>query len=209
MDKPDLSKVQVEVKWHEDMWQAIKDATLTTIGKDKGKYPDSAWKIKMLMAEHSPIRIGHIIIKIKNCPSFVITHILRHSIGVVPFISTFRSDRVDYDEVPNRNTLQDATFDINFQAFINISRKRLCNCASYETRYVWQKVLEAIKGIEPELYAVCVPECVRRNGMCPEFKSCSYNKTEKFEAELAHYQELVVDQINDQTLIKCWVEEDE
>ena len=71
MDKPDLSKVQVEVKWHEDMWQAIKDATLTTIGKDKGKYPDSAWKIKMLMAEHSPIRIGHRIIKIHQAPQFV------------------------------------------------------------------------------------------------------------------------------------------
>lgn len=187
MNKADLSKVIVEVKWHEDMWQAIKDATLTTIGKDKGKYPDSKWKRDLLLAEHSPIRIGHIVIKIYDAPQFVHGHLVRHNMGVTPFVSTLRSDRVDYDEVPNRYTLQSATYDINFQAFMNISRKRLCHCASYETRYVWKLVLEAIKDIEPELYSVCVRECVYRNGLCPEMFGCKFNQSDAFKLELSKY----------------------
>lgn len=187
MNKADLSKVRVEVKWHEDMWQTIKDATMTTIGKDTGKYPDSKWKRELLMAEHSPIRTGHIVVKIYDAPQFVHGHLVRHHNGVTPYVSTLRSDRNDYDEVPNRNTLQSATYDINFQAFINMSRKRKCSCASYETRYVWEKVLEAIKPYEPELYSVCVKECVYRN-FCPEMFSCGYCKTEAFEKEVEEYR---------------------
>lgn len=187
MNKPDLSKVRVEVKWHEDMWQVIKDVTMTTIGKEHGKYPDSQWKRKLLLGEHSPIRLGHMVIKIYDAPQFVHGHLVRHHNGVTPFVSTLRSDRVDYDELPNRNTLQDAEYDINFQAFINISRKRLCTCASYETHFVWRKVLEAIKPYEPELYSVCVRECVYRNGLCPEVFSCEYNKTHDFQVELEQY----------------------
>ena len=187
MKKADLSKVRVEVKWHEDMWQAIKDATMTTIGKDTGKYPDSKWKRELLMAEHSPIRIGHIIVKIYDAPQFVHGHLVRHHNGVTPFVSTLRDDRNDYDEVPNRNTLQSATYDINFQAFINMTRKRDCSCASYETRYVWNKVLEAIKPYEPELHSVCVKECVYRN-FCPEMFSCGYCNTEAFKKEVEAYR---------------------
>ena len=32
--------MRVEIKWAEDMWQQIKDAAMTTIGKDKGGYPN-------------------------------------------------------------------------------------------------------------------------------------------------------------------------
>lgn len=187
MEKPDLSKARVEVRWHEDMWQAIKNATMTTIGKDKGKYPDSEWKRKILMSQHSPIRIGHIIVKIYDCPQFVHGHLVRHHVGVTPYVSTLRADRNDYDEVPNRNTLQSAEYDINFQSFIDMSRKRCCNCASYETRYVWNLVLEAIKDVEPELYSVCVKECVYR-GFCSEMFSCGYHKTEQFKKELEEYR---------------------
>lgn len=74
--KADLTKLKVEVRWHEDMWGVIKNATMTTIGKDKGKYPDSEWKRKMLMGEHSPIRIGYFVIKIYNCPQFVMVILL-------------------------------------------------------------------------------------------------------------------------------------
>ena len=200
-NKPDLSKVRVEVRWHEDMWQEVKNATMTTIGKDSGKYPDTDWKRKLLMAEHSPIRIPHIIVKIYDAPQFVHGHLVRHSNGVTPFVSTLRSDRNDYDEVPNRNTLQSAEYIFNLQAFINMSRKRCCTCASYETRYVWNKVLETIKPLEPELYSVCVKECVYRNGLCPEMFSCGYNKTKAFKEELKKYTEFIQEQICDNTNI--------
>lgn len=186
-EKPDLSKLRVEVRRYEDMWQTIKNATMTTIGKDKGKYPDSQWKKDILRAEHSPFRLGYFIIKIYNAPQFVHGHLVRHHVGVTPFISTLRSDRNDYDEVPNRNTLQDGEYYFDFQSIINISRKRLCNCASYETRYVWNKVLEVIKEYEPELYSVCRRECIYR-GYCPEMFSCPYSGTEEFKKELEEYR---------------------
>lgn len=37
---------------------------------------------------------------------------------------------------------------------------------------------------------VMVPECVYRNGLCPEIKSCGYNKTEKFKKELEYYKDI-------------------
>lgn len=170
----DLSEMRVEVKWHEDMWQEIKDDAMFTIHKDTGKYPDSKWKSDILMSEHSPIRTGRLIINCYNVPSFVIGHIVRHNIGFVPFVSSLRSDRADYEKVPDRNTPNSIRFDGNFQSFINITRKRECTSASYETRVFWNKVLLAVKEFEPELYSRCVRDCIYRGG-CPEYpKSCGW-----------------------------------
>ena len=187
IEKPDLSKVRVEVRHYADMWQAIKDATMTTIGKNAGRYPSSEWKEKLIRAEHSPIRIGYFIVKIYNAPQFVHGHLVRHHVGVTPFISSLRSDRAEYDETPNRNTLQDGEYLFDFQSIINISRKRLCTCASYETRYTWNKVLDEIKKYEPELVKKCRRECIYR-GFCPEMFSCGYDKTGEFEKELKEYR---------------------
>ena len=56
--------MKVEVAKYEDMWQEIKNSAMFTIGKDTGKYPNDAWKKKMLLSEHSPIRDGYFIL---NC----------------------------------------------------------------------------------------------------------------------------------------------
>ena len=46
--------MRVEIKWHNDMWQEIKDSAMFTIHKyDGGKYPNSKWKSDMLLSEHS------------------------------------------------------------------------------------------------------------------------------------------------------------
>ena len=37
-------QMRIKVKWHEDMWQEIKDDALFTIHKSNGKYPDENWK---------------------------------------------------------------------------------------------------------------------------------------------------------------------
>lgn len=175
------------IKWHEDMWQEIKDSALFTIHKSNGKYPDSEWKNKILMAEHSPIRNGRIIIELYDVPSFVISHLVRHNVGFVPFVASLRSDRAEYDKVPDRNTPNNLRFDGNFQSFINISRKRLCNCASKETREVWKMVKDAIAEVEPELANHMVRECVYRNGLCSEMFTCRFNHTKEFENELNDY----------------------
>ena len=76
----------------------------------------------------------------------------------------------------------------NAQAIINISRKRLCSCASVETREAWKQVLEAIKEVDPILVDKCVPECIYR-GFCPEFmKPCGYSKTAKYKEDLEKYR---------------------
>lgn len=125
----------------------------------------------ILIAEHSPIRTGRLIINVYDVESFVIGHFVRHHEGFIPFVASLREDRADYDKVPDRNTLNNMRFDGNFQAFINISRKRYCNCASKETRDVWHMIMNEVRKFEPELYFVCVPECVYRNG-CPEMFKC-------------------------------------
>lgn len=176
MSSVDLSKMRVEVKWHEDMWQEIKNDAMFTIGKDKGKYPDSEWKKDILMSEHSPIRTGRLIINCYNVPSFVIGHIVRHNVGFTPFVSSLRDDRTEYkdNKIPDRNTPNSVRFDGNFQSFINISRRRECKSASEETRKFWKIVLLAIKEFEPELYSRCVRECIYRGG-CPEYpKPCGW-----------------------------------
>ena len=187
--------MHVVIKWHVDMWQEIKDSALFTIHKYGGKYPTSKWKNDILMAEHSPIRDGRIIIELYDVPSFVIGHLVRHNTGFVPFVSTLRSDRMDYNEIPDRNTLNNLRFDGNFQNFINISRKRLCNCASKETREAWSMVRDEIAKVEPELAAHMVRECVYRNGLCPEMFTCGYNKTQLFVKELEDYISGMEDQI--------------
>lgn len=163
--------MRVEVKSYHDDWQIIKDSAMFTIHKDTGKYPDEKWKKGILLAEHSPIRNGRLIINCYDVPSFVIGHIVRHNLGFTPFVASLRSDRYESEEIPNRLTPNSLRFEGNFQSFINISRKRLCHCASKETTEFWTMVLEAIKEYEPELFWVCVPECVYRGG-CPELKPC-------------------------------------
>ena len=166
------NEMRVEIKHYGDMWQIIKDNALFTIHKENGKYPTDKWKEDILIAEHSPIRSGKIIINVYDIPSFVITHFVRHHIGIEKYVATFRSDRYQQDEVPNRNTLQNMRLEIDFQAFINISRKRYCCCASKETRYVWSQIMKHVKEYEPQLYMVCVPECIYRCG-CSEMFKCN------------------------------------
>ena len=79
----------------------------------------------------------------------------------------------------------------NAQAFINISRKRLCyGCASEETRFAWQLVIGALKEVDPILAEKCVPECLYR-GFCPEKKrSCGYVNSPGFQKRLEEYRNM-------------------
>lgn len=180
--------MEVKVIDYQDNWQAVKDAAMDTIGKESGKYPDSKWKRGILLAEHSPIRLIRLKIKMKGIPSWVSVHLVRHWVGIEHFVSTQRTDRTGID----RNKLpQDApvnhTIEASAQALINISRKRLCSQASPETQAVWRAVRQAVKEVEPELASVMVPECVYR-GFCPEMKTCGYSKSGEFELRKSVYE---------------------
>ena len=195
--------MNITLRNYKDNWQDVKNATMNTIGKDKGAYPSSDWKRRLLLSEHSPIRKLHIGWKWSDLKYWVSVHLVRHKYGIEHFVSTQRTDRtgISRDEMP-QNSLVNHECEANAQALINISRKRLCHCASPETRQAWQKVKSEIALVEPELASVMVKECVYRNGLCPEMFTCGYNKTKLFEEELKEYTNIVRGQINDKTNIR-------
>ena len=178
-------------------WKRVLNAARRTIGKDQlNKEPSDSWKAKMLLAEHSPIRLLEYDWSWGEIRQWVTAHLVRHHEGCEKFVHTQRGDRrkilEDYgvetrDELP-QGALNDMDMTANAQALINISRKRLCNCASKETREAWTQVKEAIAEIDPILASKMVPECLYR-GFCPEFMNpCGYSKTEKYKKDLEEYR---------------------
>lgn len=160
-------------------WKRALNAARMTIGKQPlDKEPSDEWKEKILRAEHSPIRLVEYDIQLIGIPSFVATHLVRHHEGCEKFVCTNREDRrnVKPEEI-NRLTPVDMLMTCNAQALINISRKRLCACASKETREVWQKVKNAIEEIDPIMAKYMVRECIYRMGHCPEIKGCGLYTT--------------------------------
>jgi len=156
-------------------WRGVADSANTTINREPGsREPSKEWKRKILKAEHSPIRQLAYRIKLYDLPYWVSVHLVRHKIGIEHWVRTQRSDRTgeNRDELPQGAFVEHEIL-VNAQAMITISRKRMCTCASPETRIAWRYVLNCIKEVNPELFEACVPECVYR-GFCPEFKPCGY-----------------------------------
>lgn len=173
-------------------WKRALNAARRTIGKAPlAKEPSKSWEAKMLLAEHSPIRLVEFDWTWKDIMQWVTTHLVRHHEGCEKFVHSQRGDRrvlsVPRNELP-QGALNDMDMTANAQAIINISRKRLCSCASKETREAWKQVVEAIREVDPVLADKCVPECLYR-GFCPEFMNpCGYSKTKKFEEDLQKYR---------------------
>lgn len=179
------------------LWKRALNAARRTIGKEPlNKEPSKSWRAKMLLAEHSPIRLVEFEWTWKDIMQWVTTHLVRHHEGCEKFVHTQRGDRraiLDEYNVSSRNELpQGATNDMdmtaNAQALISISRKRLCNCASKETREAWKQVQDAIRKVDPVMADKMVPECIYR-GFCPEFMNpCGYANTEKYKQDLERYR---------------------
>lgn len=180
--------MKIDIFEHVDNWQSVKDSTMNTIGKTTGSYPTSEWKRKLIMSEHSPIRRIKFYWRWNGIKSWVTVHFTRHKIGIEHWVTTQRTDRTNVDRnLSPQGTLINHACEANAQALINISRKRLCNCASKETREAWQLVKNEVAKVEPELASCMVRECVYR-GFCPEIFSCKYVKTEEYQKELEAYR---------------------
>ena len=179
------------------LWKRALNAARRTIGKAPlDKEPSKSWEAKMLLAEHSPIRLLEYEWTWADIMQWVTTHLVRHHEGCEKFVHTQRGDRraiLDEYNVSSRNELpQGATNDMdmtaNAQALISISRKRLCNCASKETREAWKQVQDAIRKVDPVMADKMVPECIYR-GFCPEFMNpCGYAHTEQYQQDLKSYR---------------------
>ena len=120
----------------------------------------------MFKCEHSPIRVIRYWIYLSGVKSFVSTHLVRHKHGVEHFVQSNRDDRGG-DPDTNRNTPVNHAMDINAQALIQISRKRLCLKSHPETVGTWTRVRKAIREIDPVM-----ADCTYRAGLCPELRCC-------------------------------------
>lgn len=194
-------------------WVRALNAARRTIGKPPMDIePSAKWKKMCLMAEHSPLKLVEYTICFKDLKQWVGVHLLRHQF-VLPFIHSQRSDRRDLDNYVDKvmdiisddiknspdfnkrdylfqGEVNDQDFVVNAQTLINISRKRLCSCASKETRDAWMAVKNAIQDIDPVMASFMVPNCIYR-GFCPEMKTCGYYKTPVFEKALNEYRNLI------------------
>jgi len=180
-------------------WKRALNAARRTVGKKPlDKEPSKSWEAKMLLAEHSPIRLVEYDISFEDIKQWVTVHLVRHWLGFIPFVHSQREDRrqleVPRDELP-QGALNDMDVSINAQAMINVSRKRLCSKASPETRDAWQKVVNAVGQIDPVMAEKCVPNCVYR-GFCPELESCGFVESPKFKEMLEKYRNTNYDESN-------------
>lgn len=205
--------MKVKVK-QDTKWERALNAARRTVGKKPlSKDPSAEWKRMTLMAEHSPIKLVEYTIMFEDLRQWVGVHLLRHE-HTLPFIHTQRVDRrkdiesltdkvmgIISDDIkagPDFNRrdylfqgeVNDQDFVVNAQTLINISRKRLCSCASKETRFAWRAVKEAIREVDPIIADFMQPNCIYR-GFCPEMESCGLWKTEKFAKRLKDYRNLI------------------
>ena len=175
-------------------WNRVVNAARRTVGKKPiSKEPSTEFKQKVLLAEHSPIRLLEYDFTWEDIRQWTATHFVRHHEGCEKFVHTQRTDRdeklkgLNRDKLP-QGLLNDMDMTCNAQSFINISRKRLCRCASPETRKAWELVIEYLKEVDPILAEKCAPECIYR-GFCPEKRRCcGYVNTEAFKKRLEEYR---------------------
>lgn len=195
-------------------WIRVVNAARRTWGKEPINHePSVKFKKEILLAEHSPIRLLEYDFTISDIRQWVTVHLVRHHEGCEKFVHTQRQDINDEIERITKTIIDiftregllkdgwrerdylfqgqpnDMDMTCNAQAFINISRKRLClGCPSPETRTAWEIVIEKLREIDPVLAEKCVPECVYR-GFCPETRRCcGYVNSDAYKVRLEQYR---------------------
>lgn len=158
-----------------DDWKRVKNHCRTTDNKDfTENEPTTTFKKKLLISEHSPIRLLEFDWTWKSIFYWVSTEWCRHKFE--KFISTQRDDRL-IDETPRGKKPQDApvNFDgyANMQNLIDAWRKRLCFMATDDARELGEDFKLTLHETHPIESDVLVPNCIYRMG-CPEFKTCGF-----------------------------------
>ena len=156
-------------------WVDVKNECRNTVNKEAtNKEVTENFKRKLLISEHSPIRLIKVKWKWRGIKSWISVHFARHWLGWDKWISTQRDDRtgVDRDKSP-QDTPVNYDGEGNAQACINVARYRLCYQAHPQTRNYMEDFKITLRDYEPELSNVLVPNCIYRCG-CSEFKTCGY-----------------------------------
>jgi hypothetical protein len=155
-------------------WKRIKNHCRTTVGKEfTENEPTVEFKKKLLITEHSPIRLLEIDWSWKGIKYWVSTEWSRHKFE--KFITSQRNDRQsNYD----RNAARQDSL-VNFDGFANMQnlidawRKRLCYQATKEARNLAEDFKSELSKTNKEEADVLVPNCIYRCG-CSEIKSCGF-----------------------------------
>lgn len=156
-------------------WRRVKNHCRTTDNKDfTEKDPTTIFKEKLLISEHSPIRLLEFDWSWKGIKYWVSTEWSRHKFE--KFISTQRNDRqknYDRNKAP-QDVLVNFDGYANMQNLIDAWRKRLCYQATKEARELAEdfKLKLFKEGHTFEAEMLC-PNCVYRCG-CPEFNPCGF-----------------------------------
>ena len=184
--------------WICDDWRMVKNHCRTTDNKDfTEKEATDTFKKKLLISEHSPIRLLMFDWSWKGIYYWLSTEWSRHKFE--KFISTQRDDRTngmpvqatdwtdywdivedyikEHGSLPRGKKLQEAlvNFDghANMQNCIDAWRKRLCHTATDEARQLAEDFKIKLHETHPIESDVLVPNCIYRMG-CPEFHCCAY-----------------------------------
>lgn len=171
--------MNVEILKHptEEDWKLCQTCTLVTVSKKAVKPPTELWKIRLLKANHSPIRTLEFCFRLTDIPYWVSVHLVRH-VHATPFVSTQRDDRQDKYErgAARQDALVTMCWYMNAEELITIAHKRLCNQASKETREIVRMICEEVIKVNPEFKDLLVPNCQYRGGICEEFNCCGLNQ---------------------------------
>lgn len=156
----------------EQDWMEVKRRALVTVGKNPVTPPDNEWKHKILKARHSPIRYLQFSFYLKDVPSYVSVHLVRH-VHSQPYVKSQRNDRQsDYDRTKApQDTPVNMIWDMNAEELMTISNKRLCRLADPVTRSVVQKMCDEVSKVNPEFKDFLVPNC-QYLGECKEIFPC-------------------------------------
>ena len=160
----------------DDDWARCLYLARITQGRDGSAVPSEAWRDKILEAEHSPVRTLMYTIAMHDIPYYSSVHLVRHKFGVEHYVM---SQRVNPERGAERqDALVTHVMDMNFQALVNMSRKRLCFKADPMTRSIMKAIVDELAKVDPRSAKFCVPECVYRHG-CHEIKSCGFYQGEQ------------------------------
>lgn len=154
-------------------WTNVKNKCRTTVNKEyTEKEPSKEFKMKLLIAEHSPIRLLSVDWSWNKIKYWVSTEWSRHKFE--KYISTQRTDRVGVNRDDKPQSAQ-VNFDgfANAQNLIDAWRKRLCFQATKEARELAEDFKVELHNSEPEIADVLVPHCLYRGG-CSEMQPCGF-----------------------------------
>lgn len=123
-------------------WKNIKNKCRTTVNKEYTENePKTNFKKRLLISEHSPIRLLEVDWSWKSIPYWVSTEMSRHKFE--KFISTQRTDRtgVNRDNEPQSKPVNFDGF-ANAQHLIDFSRVYRCGCPEFKTCGLFDKLIE-------------------------------------------------------------------